>query len=190
MRSGRTLSTPLGLALAAFAAFSLLSSACATYQTELNQGIRYYESNEHEKSLAIFRMLEPDIDSLKSDDRARYYYFRGMTDYRLNNEKYDVSADARHWLGLAAVSEADFPNSLTNKQISLLCEAVGQLNKKAYNQAASDAPVVEFKICKDKSVDDGVTKEAPDKEDEKGDSKKDDDKKGDEKPKKKKPADE
>jgi hypothetical protein len=182
MRSGRTLTTLLGPALA----LATLASACATYQTELNQGIKYYESNEHEKSLAIFRVLEPDIDSLKPDERARYYYFRGMTDYRLNNEKYDVSADARHWLGLAAVSEADVPNSLTNRQIGLMCEALGELNRKAYNQAASDAPVVEFKVCKDKSIDMGVEK--------KDDGEKKDDKKskdeGEEKPKKKKPADE
>ncbi|MCS6901965.1 MAG: hypothetical protein RMJ98_20295 [Myxococcales bacterium] len=156
MRSGRTLTTILGLI------FASLLSACATYQTELNQGIKYYESNEHEKSLAIFRVLEPDIDSLKPDERARYYYYRGMTDYRLNNEKYDVSADARHWLSLAAVSEADFPNSLTNRQISLMCEALGELNRKAYNQAASDAPVVEFKVCKDKAIEAGVEKKEED----------------------------
>jgi hypothetical protein len=182
MRSGRTLPS---LVLPTLAALAALASACATYQTELNQGIKYYESNEHEKSLAIFRVLEPDIDSLKPDDRARYYYFRGMTDYRLNNEKYDVAADARHWLGLAAVSEADFPNSLTNKQISLLCEAIGELNKRTYNQAASDAPVNEFRICKDKSVDAGVEKNKGDE----GDAKatKDGDKARDgDKPRKKK----
>lgn len=183
MRSGRTQPS---FVLPALAALAALSSACATYQTELNQGIKYYENNEHEKSLAIFRVLEPDIDSLKPDERARYYYFRGMTDFRLNNEKYDVSADARHWLGLAAVSEADFPNSLTTRQISLMCQSIGELNKRAYNQAASDAPVVEFRVCKDKSVDMGVEKEA-DAKDDKDEKKKD---KDDEAPKKKKKSDE
>lgn len=175
MRSGRTLPS---LLLPALTALLLLPSACATYQTELNQGIKYYENNEHEKSLAIFRVLESDIDSLKPDERARYYYFRGMTDVRLNNEKYDVSADARHWLGLAAVSESEVPNSLTTRQISLMCQNLGELNKRAYNQSTSDALVVEFKVCKDKSVDLGIEKS----ENEKGDS----DKSDEETPKKKK----
>jgi|GEM_PF-1410056 len=173
----------VGLLLASLT-LTALSSACATYQTELNQGVKYYESNDHEKSLAIFRVLEPDIDSLKADDRVRYYYFRGMTDYRLNSDKYDVSADARHWLALAAAAEAETPSSLNNKQISLLCEALGELNRRSYNQGASDAPVVEFKVCKDKSTEVGVEK-ADKKDDDKKDDKKDDDK-----PKKKKKTDE
>lgn len=169
----------------------LLASACATYQTELNQGIKYYESNEHEKSLAIFRVLEPDIDSLKPDERVRYYYFRGMTDYRLNNDKYDVSADARHWLGLAAAAEAETPSSLTNKQLSLMCESLGELNRRSYNQSSNDAPVVEFKVCKDKSTDAGLEADKGDKKDDgakkkgdDGEGKKKDDGEGKKKPKK------
>lgn len=186
MRFGRI---PLALA-----ALTTLVSACATYQTELNQGIKYHSDSEYEKSLAVFRALEPDIDSLKADDRVRYYYYRGMTDFRLNTDKYDVAADARHWLALAAAAELETPSSLTNKQVSFLCDALGELNKQPYNQGASDTAVVEFKICKDKTTDAGL--EASDKGDKKkGDDadakpKKKGDDDGDSKPKKKKGSDE
>ena len=148
MRAGRPLlSSRFLLAAAALVSFA---TGCATYQTELNQGINYHASSEYEKSLAIFRALEPDIDSLSNADRARYFYFRGMTDYRLTTDKYDVSADARHWLSLAAASEGDYPSSLANDQVGRMCRALGELNRKSYNQGASDAPVVEFKVCKDR----------------------------------------
>lgn len=177
MRPGR----PTLLSIAAILLGSL-ASACATYQTELQQGIKYYDENtEYEKSLAIFRVLEPDIDSLSPDNRVRYYYYRGMTDYRLNSDKYDVAPDARHWLALAAVGESNTPSSLNGKQIGLMCDALGELNKRAYNQSASDVPVTEFKVCKDRSDAAGVVKDKsdPDKKDK-------DEPKSDDKPRKKK----
>ena len=154
MRAGRPLlpSLPSWLAPAA-ATLLVLASGCATYQTELKQGIQYQANNEYEKSLAIFRALEPDVDSLKPNERVQYYYFRGMTDYRLITDKYDVAPDARHWLSLAAAGEGDTPASLGNDQVGRMCRALGELNRKSYNQGTGDNPVVEFKVCKDRPAD-------------------------------------
>jgi hypothetical protein len=156
MRAGRPLLSSPSSWLAPLAATLLaLAGGCATYQTELKQGIQYHASNEYEKSLAIFRALEPDIDSLKDTERVQYYYFRGMTDHRLTTDKYDVSPDARHWLSLAAAGEGETPSSLSNEQVGRMCRTLGDLNRKSYNQGSSDAPVVEFKVCKDRPADDG-----------------------------------
>jgi hypothetical protein len=75
---------------------SLSLASCVTYTEELNRGQRHFQGNEYEQALAIWRILEHDIDSLPPGDRARYAYFRGMTDYRMS-----LRDDARHWLAMA-----------------------------------------------------------------------------------------
>src|SRR5438309_1559502 len=75
---------------------ALLLASCVTYTEELNRGQRYFQANEYERALAVWRVLESDIDSLSPVDRTRYAYLRGMTDYRMS-----LRADARHWLALA-----------------------------------------------------------------------------------------
>src|SRR5690606_14808713 len=81
--------------------------ACATYRSELHRGQRYYEENQYEAALALWRTLEGHQDSLSADERVRYTYLRGMTDYRLG-----YRADARYWLSLAQAGERIRPNSL------------------------------------------------------------------------------
>jgi hypothetical protein len=179
---------PLG-ALAALVASAWLllgASGCATYQDDLNRSIKYYDGNEHERSLAVLRSIEHDIDSLKPDERVRYYYYRGMTDFRLTTEKYDISADARHWLGLAKAGEDETPSSLNEKQIELLKDTLDKLNRKVYGLGDNDE-VAHGGEDADKDKDKATTKsksKAADK-----DKDKDDD--GDKpKKKKKKAADE
>lgn len=125
--------SPLLFALALAPTFG-----CATYQDDLARGIKYYEGNEHERSLAVLRSLEPDIDSLRPEDRVRYYYFRGMTDYRLANDTFKVRPDARHWLGLAAAGEKETPAALNEEQKSRLGEALDDLNRDIYGGADTD----------------------------------------------------
>lgn len=110
-------------------------AACATYQDDLQRGTKYYESNEHERALAVFRSLEDDIDSLRSEEKVRYYYFRGMTDYRLASDTYKVRPDARYWLGLAQAGEKETPNSLSEEQKGRLKDALDDLNKDVYGGA-------------------------------------------------------
>jgi hypothetical protein len=123
---------------------ALCLGACATYREDLNRGQRFYEENELEHALAIFRVLETDMDSLSFNDQARYAYLRGMTDYRLGTE---FRADARHWLALARAIEQEHPGGLSEKWKQLLDEALADLNREVYAHpyAASEvAPAGKF----------------------------------------------
>jgi hypothetical protein len=115
---------------------ALAFGACATYREDLNRGQRLYEQNEFERSLAIWRYLEEDFDSLSYNDQARYAYLRGMTDYRLAGGKggQDAAyrANARHWLALAKAIEQQHRGGLSEQWKQRLEEALGDLNSEVY----------------------------------------------------------
>ena len=111
--------------IALLSAFLLLG--CATYREDLNRGQRLYEENQYERALAIWRVLEPDTDSLSLNDQARYAYMRGMTDYRLG-----FRADARHWLAVAKATEQEHPGGLNPEWKQRLEESLNDLNQDVY----------------------------------------------------------
>ncbi|HVW25922.1 MAG TPA: hypothetical protein VHC69_11175 [Polyangiaceae bacterium] len=106
---------------------ALVVCACTTYRDHLNRGQRMYDENEYEHALALFRNIEPDIDSLSPNDRARYAYLRGMTDYRLG-----FRPDARHWLAMAKAFEQETPGGLTPEWKTRTDEAITDLNKDVF----------------------------------------------------------
>src|ERR1700753_3618922 len=122
------------LALSAFA-----QAGWSIYSDDLQRRVRYYDATEHERALAVLRSLEPDLDSLKPEDRIRYYYYRGMTDFRLANDTLKVRPDARHWLALAKASNQDLPQALTDEQKQRLDEALDDLNRDVYGGADDGA---------------------------------------------------
>src|SRR5689334_1676372 len=71
------------LAAALALAWTLSSAGCATYRQDLERAKAHYDANEYEKGLALFRVLEPDLDSFSDAEKTQYAYLRGMTDYRL-----------------------------------------------------------------------------------------------------------
>jgi hypothetical protein len=144
---------------------------CATYSNDLERGVKYYQSNDHEKALAIFRTIEPDVDSLKPGDRVRYYYFRGMADYRLASKNYKVRPDARHWLAMAQSKEKELPDALSEEEKKRLKDALKDLNRDVFG-GAGDSGAKDDADSKDKSDDK--------KDDKKDEKKSDDDSKGSE----------
>jgi hypothetical protein len=118
--------------------------ACTTYREDLNRGQRLYEQNEFERSLAIWRYLEEDFDSLSYNDQARYAYLRGMTDYRLAGGKggQDAAyrAHARHWLALAKAIEQQHQGGLSEQWKQRLEGALGDLNSEVYGIKEAPAP--------------------------------------------------
>jgi hypothetical protein len=106
---------------------ALLLGACVTYREDLNRGQRLYDESQYERALAIFRLLEADQDSLTPPDRARYFYLRGMTDYRLGFRR-----DARHWLALAKATEHEHPGGLSPEWRERLEKYLGELNREVY----------------------------------------------------------
>jgi hypothetical protein len=103
------------------------AAACNSYADALSRGQRAFEQSEHERALAIFRALEPDVHRLSIDDRAHYAYLRGMTDYRIG-----YKAEARHWLALAAAIEHQTPESLPADWSKRMTESLRELDDAVY----------------------------------------------------------
>jgi hypothetical protein len=141
MRRVVTLVSILALAACAF--------GCATYRQDLDRARKHYDDNQYEKALALFRVLEPDIDSLSDPEQAQYAYLRGMTDYRLASQQVAANVsgggvvdprrafrdNARHWLAVAAATEKNTPGGLTADEKKRLDDALTDLNKDVYGGA-------------------------------------------------------
>jgi hypothetical protein len=119
----RSLTSSLVLALVA-----PLASGCATYHDDLARAEHAFELNQHEQALAIFRTLENDTDHFDTSEKARYFYLRGMTDYRIG-----YKADARHWLLLANAVETQTPGTLPDDWKQRMTETVVALNSAVYD---------------------------------------------------------
>jgi len=114
---------------------------CATYLDDLNRAEKHYQANEHERALALFRVIEPDFDSLSYADRTRYAYLRGINDYRMSGKAEGGNAtgvdkayraNARHWLALARALERERPGGLQESWKTNLDEALRDLNQDVY----------------------------------------------------------
>ena len=118
---------------------------CATYKQDLERAEKHYGENQFERALAIFRVLEEDMDSLTPGDQARYAYLRGMTDFRLSalavsgsgmaDPKKSFRMNARHWLAVAAATEKSTPGGLTADEKTRLDETLNDLNRDVYGGA-------------------------------------------------------
>lgn len=130
---------------------ALGSFGCATYRDDLNRAEKHYQANEHERALALFRVIEPDLDSLDYVDRTRYAYLRGINDYRMSGKaeggtKTSVDkayrASARHWLAIARALEREKPGGLQPEWKTNLAEALRDLNQDVYGVGVfPDEPV-------------------------------------------------
>src|SRR6478752_820008 len=80
------------------------SSGCGLPKQSLARATRALEQNSHERALAICRDLERDYLRLSDEDRAKYAYVRGMTDYRMG-----YRLDARYWLATAKSMTVQHP---------------------------------------------------------------------------------
>ncbi len=102
--------------------------ACATQREDLARGQRAFEQSAHERALAIFRAMEPELGRLSPAERAQYAYLRGMTDYRIG-----YRVDARHWLALAKAMEDVTPGSLPADWKARIAETTTELNSQVYD---------------------------------------------------------
>lgn len=147
-RSVSLVSTASKIALVGCIVFGSAALGCATYHDDLVRARAHYDANQHEKALALFRVLEPDIDSLSTGEQAQYAYLRGMTDYRLAGSsltsnvtggaadpKKAYRTNARHWLAIAAAIEKETPGGLTPEEKTRLTESLDDLNKDVYGGA-------------------------------------------------------
>jgi hypothetical protein len=123
-------------------AAALAAAGCSTYRSDLDRARAHYDKNEYEPALALFRVLEPDIDSFSPAEHAQYAYSRGMTDYRLSSlvsagssvtdPKQAYRSNARHWLAVARAVEKENPGGLADEEKGRLEDALTDLNHDVY----------------------------------------------------------
>lgn len=140
--------------------------ACASYLDDLNQAEKRFVSNEHERALALLRALQDDVGSMSHADRARYYYLRGMNDYRIGKA---YRSDARYWLGLARAMERQRPGSLHAEWRARADEALADLSQDVYggrDGAAAEMPAQDRSgaLDKEREVDAGKTENSSSEE--------------------------
>ncbi|AKT37706.1 hypothetical protein [Chondromyces crocatus] len=121
---------------------ALSGASCATYSQDLERARSHYEANQYEQALALFRVLEPDMDSFSAAEQAQYAYHRGMTDYRLAelspqgtgvaDPRKAFRDNARHWLALAAAIEKNTPGSVNTDQKQRLTTTLTDLNQDVF----------------------------------------------------------
>jgi hypothetical protein len=107
-------------------------SGCSTYRDDLDRAITHYNARAYDRALALFEVLEPDIDSLSPAERAQYSYYRGMSHLLLEQK-----ADARHWLGLAEAREKAQKGSLNPDEKKRADDSLVELNKAKWGDATT-----------------------------------------------------
>jgi hypothetical protein len=110
--------------------------ACSTYRDDLARSQRAFEDNQHEQALAILRMLERDTHQLGEDERARYAYIRGMTDFRIGYQ-----ADAYHWLAVAKAMDEAMPGELPSEWRQRLDQSLAELDKQVWSSGFNTLPI-------------------------------------------------
>jgi hypothetical protein len=125
--------------LRAFGVWGLwLGSGCATYTGAIERGQRYYEDNQYERALGLWRDLDRRGVHLDVADRARFAYFRGMTDYRLG-----FRDEARHWLAVARAIENAARGSLEPMWLERLDGALSDIERDPAGSRPGAADVVQ-----------------------------------------------
>ena len=104
-----------------------LGVACSGHRDTLARGQSYYEDNQYEQALAVWRALGPYESAFGPLELGRYAYLRGMTDYRLG-----FRDDARHWLAIAKATERRHAGSLDAAWIARLDGALGDLDREIF----------------------------------------------------------
>ena len=109
----------------------IVLASCTTYRDELVRAQTAFDANQHERTLALLRDLEPDFTRLAHHEQAHYAYLRGMTDYRMGYKK-----EARHWLAIARAYDEQRPGTLPadwkQRTTDTLAELDGVVQTKGY----------------------------------------------------------
>lgn len=90
------------LQLVRMTAIAAALAGCTSPATDLRAAQSLYRDARYEQAAAWLDALEPELASMSSAERARYYYLRGMSAFRLGQR-----ADALHYLALAQVLFSD-----------------------------------------------------------------------------------
>lgn len=137
--SGRSRRAPLASRCAGLLGIALACApSCAGHADALARGQRHYEDNQYERALALWRDLDRRRAAFSPRERARFAYFRGMTDYRLG-----FRDDARHWLAIAKAADVRQPGALDPSWLERLEGALADLGREALGLRPDGGDVVQ-----------------------------------------------
>lgn len=100
----------------------LVFVACGAASATLRRAEQSYEQARYETTLSWLVDLEPDAPSLGQDERVRFFYLRGMTEYRLGHR-----SEALYYLAVAREIAGDDHSGLRGEQQELLTRTLAEL---------------------------------------------------------------
>lgn len=100
----------------------VLSGGCAALRDDLQRAEASYEEARYEDALVWLRDLEDDAPSMEVEMQGRYYYLRGMAEYRMGHR-----ADALHYLAVAREVTGDGGAVLTPQWRQIMDRTLAEL---------------------------------------------------------------
>ncbi len=143
MTRSRRARGPLASSVPVALVVGLLVAGCSNYADLLQRGQGYYEQTEYERALSVWRHLDREQRALGPSERVRFYYLRGMTDYRLGYRSH-----ARYWLGLAKVAIPSARTALAEEEVARLDDALDDLGREVYGLKPREQSQVLGDQCK------------------------------------------
>jgi hypothetical protein len=123
---------------------ALLMLGCAQLPDEMRRAEAEFEDARYENTLIWLTDLEDDAPGMDQEMRARYFYLRGMTEYRLGHRQ-----DALHYLAVAREVAGDEGTGLRPEWRQMMdrtlteLEPRGRQNHRASEPEAEAPPPVE-----------------------------------------------
>jgi hypothetical protein len=96
--------------------------ACGAASAELRRAEQSYEQARYENALSWLADMEPSAPTLSREERARYFYVRGMTEYRLGHRP-----EALYYLAVAREIAGDDGDGLRGEQQELMARTITEL---------------------------------------------------------------
>jgi len=96
--------------------------ACGAASAELRRAEQSYEQARYENALSWLADLEPNAPTLDQQERARYFYVRGMTEYRLGHRP-----EALYYLAVAREVSGEDGDGLREEQRDLMTRTLSEL---------------------------------------------------------------
>ncbi len=103
-------------------ALALALGACGAASAELRRAEQSYEQARYENALSWLADLEPNAPTLDHGERARYFYVRGMTEYRLGHRP-----EALYYLAVAREISGEDGEGLREEQRDLMTRTLAEL---------------------------------------------------------------
>lgn len=117
-----------------------LGSGCAALADDLHRSQEAYDSARYDAALIWLEDLEKDVPDMEPSMRARFYFLRGMTAYRLG-----WRTEALHYLALARETAGDRGESLgpvwrvlLTRTLTELTPTTGTFRARSRSEAAAD----------------------------------------------------